>query len=150
MVREAIGRLRDQPASARAAVVILAVSVVMFIAAALQGDGPGSWDPLGDYPVQEVLEVTDTHVIVEGTKCNDSNAPVDVEGFVQWRRLDPLGFVHQSFPPESGVSRGTRIVGCETRIFENAIPAEVIAADSPGDRVPIPRPWHTEAFVLTE
>lgn len=87
----------------------------------------GEWDPLGEYPLQEVLSVTTETVTVEGTKCNATDRPVRIKGSVAWQRVDPLGFVLAG-----GTGTNIRPPGCETETFENDIPASVTRADRPG------------------
>ena len=116
------------------------------------------WNPLGEYPVQEVTEITDAAVFTHGIKCNDSDEPVNVAGSFGWQRLSPSGFAITL-----GEGRGVRIPGCEEFSFTNDIPDEVREADAPGTlwavvgtETPIaadgtegvPRRWATVAFEL--
>lgn len=118
------------------------------------------WHPLGPYPTQRVLDVTDDAVIVEGVRCA-SEDHVKVRATKSWVRLDPPGYVS---PPETAVIDLDFTEGCRTRTFVNTIPADVRAADSPGavwviagEDAPIDDDgtigasvyWSSEPFVLT-
>lgn len=144
---------------AYAAFLLAGIALTMIVVGALYvltGEDP--WDPLGDYPVQEVLSVEDGHVLVEGTKCNDSNGPVRVRGTFNWQRVSPRGFI-----VSLGEGVAVREVGCVTQTFDNTIPAEVLEVNKPGDvwrllgtetpingREGVPVTWQTENFELLE
>ena len=83
------------------------------------------YDPLGDFPEQEVLNEdhlvpTDSFVIIEGTKCNDSDETVTVAGEVSWQSVEPSGI---AFVVLAGV--GALDPGCTTETFHNPVPDEV-------------------------
>ncbi|RMH83121.1 MAG: hypothetical protein D6683_02450 [Actinomyces sp.] len=118
------------------------------------------WRPLGPYPVQRILGVTDTSVVVEGVRCA-SEPHVKVRTSMSWVRLDPPGYIS---PATVGVVDLDFTEGCRTRTFDNTIPADVREADSPGavwviagEDVPIDTDgtvgasvyWSSEPFVLT-
>lgn len=86
------------------------------------------YDPLGEFPLQTVTDITVEVVTVEGTKCNDSDLPVAVYGELGWQRMDPLGFSSQI---RSGSN--TRQPGCITSVFVNDIPEEVLEVNEDGD-----------------
>lgn len=109
------------------------------------------YDPLGEYPIQivtpeEILYdgskavFLEGDIEVEGTKCNDSEEPVPVVGFVTWRAVDPPGNII-----DTGQGRNIREPGCTTIVFQNQIPTEVqIAIQSQHDNG-IPDPiWRIE------
>lgn len=142
-----------------------------------------AWDPLGHYPIQTVEHIdtvlwstgssSDTPIEVAavplgpirvaGTKC--ANEEVTVHGTVFWQPVDPGGV---GFPGGEGAS--LRQEGCQTFIYVNTPPPEVVAwaegiIDSGG--TPImrltgtetptrdgtegePRTWVTEPFAWTE
>jgi hypothetical protein len=141
-------------------VTITAIVSVAFTAlTVIHAFEPEPWDPLGDYPLQVVLEVNDDHVITEGIKCNASREDVQVRGEFGWQRVDPSGF---AFPIGQGT--GVRTPGCERFTFQNNIPDEVRNADLPGAQWRIvgtetpfraegadgvPHTWQTETFELS-
>jgi hypothetical protein len=122
------------------------------------------WDPLGDYPVQKILNkdhkvsLTDTSnnvVKVDAIKCADE--PAQVAGSLRWQSVKPPGIVLMI-----GSGTGTRKQGCQEMFFENPIPPEVkavIKSGGPtvwvitGTETPlrdgqqgVPRAWTTEQF----
>lgn len=118
------------------------------------------WNPLGDYPVQTVVEVTAADVVIEGIKCNDSSATVNIAGTFNWVRIRPPGF--GTTPIES---TGARVPGCTSTRYVNSIPEEVHLLNVPGRDIwfitgtdwPIdpetgergtPRSWQTENFEI--
>ena len=110
---------------------IFVLTAAIFARHALTDSGEGTYDPLGEYPVQ-VVEADEIlrdgtkavfitgPVVVEGTKCNDTNEEVEVEGVISWQAVDPPGNII-----ETGTGRGVRISGCTTQVFQNAIPDAV-------------------------
>lgn len=116
--------------SRRAVLVLVAVNLVAVVVLAVvvwARVTEDTFDPLGSYPLQDVLNEGDPpvialneFVIVEGTKCNDTEHPVPIEGEMSWRNLDPRGSTFVT-----GVTPGTRLPGCVTTVFQNPIPAEV-------------------------
>ena len=141
---------------------VLAVAVIIAIRA------PTPWNPLGDYPVQRVVDrvpgiegpavkVGDA-LTVEATKC--AHVAVRVRGSSFWQSVDiPGTFVSAG----GGVS--DRSAGCLKRTFQNPLPPAVEQAakvkDGPhrwviagtetpirpdGKREGIPRAWSTEEF----
>jgi len=108
-------------------VALLIVGQLYFLRLSAQ---PDQYDPLGEYPVQEVmnrlpgvdvpaLRLGDT-VEVVGTKCNNTNNPVTVEGRSSWVSVEPPGGAYAS-----GEGIGTRDPGCVEKIYQNVIPKEV-------------------------
>lgn len=89
------------------------------------------YDPLGDYPTQIVtsrvpgLEAPSARlgetVNVTGTKCNDSDMPVQVRTTQVWALSVPAGT--QVERPTTGTA--TRVPGCTTVDYQNAIPPGV-------------------------
>lgn len=129
-----------------------------------------SFDPLGDYPPQDVIAderhgvptvtaADDVHVV--GIKCNESDAPVQVAGHAAWQSVDPPGTVIT-------VGEGTAIrePGCERFEFVNPVPPDVLArtrelggrvlwritgTETPirGDGIRgVPRTWTTETLAV--
>lgn len=154
-----VGRWLDQSFTMKLAVVALLGGVAMFIFGAIVAASEAEpWNPLGAYPAQEITEVNGVFVHSSGVKCNDSEKDVDVRGTFGWQRVTPPGF---AFTVGSGT--GTRIPGCERFEFDNDIPDEVRAADTPGavwritgTEIPftseeegLVRVWTTENFTLT-
>lgn len=88
------------------------------------------WEPLGPFPVQsvtefgDVIDVSNTVVTVEGTKCrnSDSGFGIQVQGSIGWRRLEPPGF----FTTPVVFNPVVVPEGCTTDVFSNPIPVEVI------------------------
>lgn len=136
----------------------VAVAAFTFWISAQLNAPPPPWDPIGEFPVQTVLQVTDEFVEIEGTKCYDE--AVQVVGAMSWRSVDPLGTT-----VEVGNGSVRREVGCLTQTFENSIPPEVRAAvdrgvtgwvingsETPVDDIQgrngVPRGWTTERFDL--
>ncbi len=143
----------------------LVVGIAMMVLAGITAGGftasllsPDPWTPIGAFPEQAVLEVTDTTTTVEGTKCYDE--PVTVAGSFGWQSLDPAGVVVLV-----GSGSAERDAGCLTQTFENPIPDEVLAhpevrlwkiqgtetpiADGEGKaREGVPKAWSTEPFEL--
>lgn len=83
------------------------------------------YDPLGDFPEQEVLNKdnkvrSDEFVVVAGTKCNDSDHDVVIAGELRWRSVEPSG---TSFTVFAGV--GDLPPGCNTEVFHNPVPEQV-------------------------
>ena len=113
------------------------------------------WDPIGEFPVQDVTEINEDFVHVVGTKCYDED--VSVRGEFGWQRVEPPGFAITL-----GAGQAEREEGCLTQEFNNDIPDEVREANTPGavwrivgeevpfdeDREGLPRSWRTEDFVL--
>lgn len=152
-------RWLDQPLTMKFAGLAMLIGVAMFVSGVIVAASETEpWNPLGTYPVQEVTEVNDVFVHSSGVKCNDSEKDVDVRGTFGWQRVTPPGF---AFTVGSGT--GTRTPGCERFEFDNNIPDEVRAADSPGavwritgteipftdDDEGLARVWTTENFILT-
>ena len=113
-------------------IVVLGVALLVLAAAILYAEirTEEVWDPLGDYPTQEVtstvrgIEGPATHidgtVNVHATKCNDTSMPVDVETTLTWRSVEPRGAAWQR-----GSSLAVRDPGCESLSFANPIPGPV-------------------------
>ena len=117
------------------------------------------FDPLGNYPVQSVDEVTLDSVTTTGTKCNDSDQPVGIVGEFNWFRVVPPGF---GTVPVNGSTE--LLPGCTTKTFTNSIPTEVLRVNEPDDlwfitgteypihpstgELGVPRTWQTENFSI--
>ena len=122
--------LPEQRRSRRLAILVLVV-LVLAVAVNL---GETAWhvrshiveyDPLGEFPEQEVLNddhrvPTDSFVIIEGTQCNDSDETVTLSGEISWRSVDPPGI---AFVVLAGVTELPP--GCRTETFHNPVPEEV-------------------------
>lgn len=152
-------------ALACATVALLTLAAVVVWAELRQ---PDLWDPLGDYPVQVVVDrdhsiSLDGLVEVEATKC--ARERVEVRGVLSWQATDPPGA-----NIETGSGTSVREEGCESFRFANPIPFEVREAISAqhaagleapvwritgtetpvdGDREGVPRVWVTENFEVT-
>lgn len=141
--------------STLAASAVVAAAALAIMASTLWQSVRPPWNPIGDFPEQEVTEVNDTFVHVVGTKCYDED--VTVRGSFGWQRVDPPGF---AITLGEGVA--DREAGCLTQEFDNNIPASVLDANTPGatwritgtetpfddDREGLPRVWQTEPFTL--
>ncbi len=110
------------------------------------------WTPIEPFEIQTVLEVTDTHVIVEGTKCYTE--PVKVFGSFWWQSIEPPGTILNRLEGSA-----MRPAGCRTFVFENPIPPEALASDvetwalmgqetPEGSRPGVTGVWETEEFSL--
>ena len=114
-----------------AVVVALASLALLGFVVIRQWTESAPFDPLGQYPPQEVMNRTagvrgpSAHVgddvVVTGIKCNDSDVPVTVRGSYSWVSVEPRGAV---VPTGEGLTQ--RRPGCETFRFENPMPDEVI------------------------
>lgn len=97
---------------------------------------PDIWDPLGEYPPQ-TISTADTDpldglpvayldepsvITSEGTKCNDSDEPVDVAAQSAWTSIEPRGY---SVPNSTGNT--TRQPGCIPELYSNEINPELKA-----------------------
>lgn len=83
------------------------------------------WNPLGEYPIQIVAELSQelgADVEVTGIKCNNTDAPVTVRGSLSWRSVDPAG---TTVLVGEGVA--DRQPGCVATTFVNPQPDEVQA-----------------------
>lgn len=143
----------------KVAIVLAVVSTVLAVALGWSyWQQSQEWNPLGEYPTQEVRAVRATEVDVHGIKCNDSDAPVTVRGTgISWQRVNPRGAIIESSP---GGGTAERPPGCLGQDFTNAIPEQVFAEDLPGalwritgtevpfedGREGVPRTWETELF----
>lgn len=141
-------------ATIASATAVVAFSALLWVAYTV--DEP--WDPLGQYPVQRVDEVTDHQITTTGTKCNTAVESVRIVGEFNWFRVIPPGF--GSVP-----TNGTRVIdpGCTTETFTNEIPQAVLdvntlddmwyitgtewPVDAHGKRG-VPRTWFTENFAI--
>lgn len=137
--------------------LLLAIAVLAGLAVLLTQNE--TWDPLGDYPIQEATVQPDGTVFSVGIKCNDSDSPVSIRGSFTWQKVEPPGF------NLTNEGTGVRDPGCTRSEFINTPPAEVLAVNNPGDvwkltgiEYPInedgtegePRVWETNTFILTE
>lgn len=127
-----VRRLRRVTAATTAlAVVAFLVAAVVVVVVAHD-----RWDPLGAYPVQDVLDTTiapGESVRVVGVKCVRSDTTVTVRGAYSWQSLDPSGtFVEGGEGVAVRYPRGARPEGpkpdkrgCTTFRFENPVPGPV-------------------------
>lgn len=137
------------------AAVSVACSIALF-SLWLTQDKP--YNPLGEYPIQEIVSTTATTVTVRGVKCVDVDVAVDIVGEFNWFRIVPPGF---GTTPIGGAA--VRVPGCQPFEFVNTIPSEVLAVNNPdvdlwyitGTEWPIDpatgqrgvsRTWRTENF----
>lgn len=114
------------------------------------------WSPLGPFPTQKIVEVTDAHVVTEGVK--NYREDVRIRGGAWWQCTDPPGTL---IP----IGQGTafRIKGRLEIRYENPIPDRARSAncrawklsgtetpiDEAGDRRNgLPLTWETEDFSL--
>lgn len=98
----------------------------------VQAFQPEPFDPLGEYPIQQVANtvpgVSGPAVLlgqdlsVSGTKCNDTNKQVAVRGQYEWVLTVPPGTT-VPHPPGTGI----RLPGCTAFVFSNPMPDRVIA-----------------------
>lgn len=125
-----------------AALVVSVFSLVLTISIGVRGS---PWNPLGEYPTQQVKNRSVTpstypagssinlstaangpnlyvnqDVEVEGTKCNASSEVVEIVGTTQWVAIEPPGSI---FVTGSGSSH--RDPGCTTRNYKNPVPTVV-------------------------
>lgn len=152
-------RLIVTAVTAAAALFVLSAVLVVLLVGELRSNRP--WDPLGEYPVQEVtngpkIPIAAT-VHVTATKCAD--VTVDVRGSSSWASVTPPGTIIPS-----GQGAGQREAGCTVIDYENRIPDEVAAVVRAGGstvwrivgtetpfeegREGVPRAWRTEDFEI--
>jgi hypothetical protein len=134
--------------------VAVAVLTVVTVAIVLSLFTP---DPLGDYPLQQVIAVTDTAVIVEGTKCVDADEPIHVAGGYSWYSADTPGLVIGRVEVAT-----IRQPGCTTVRYSNAYPESITPGTwhLAGEECPINpntgarngrcRRWQTENFIVPD
>lgn len=108
-------------------VMVLVIGAAIALWAVTIQSTRSQWSPLGDFPDQTVLSVTDVFVEIEGTKCYDE--PVRVRGGVGWRAVDPPGALIVA-----GEGVADREQGCFTEVFRNPIPVEVLALEEALDQ----------------
>lgn len=132
----------------------------------------GVWDPIGEFPEQTVVEVTDTHVIVVATKC--FNESLTTSGEISWTSVEPLGVLvpvatgSRSRDLDEYDADGLPLYdddGCITETFNNPIPhgarehdevsiwtitgIETPVVDGNGNnRHGAPAAWATQPFTL--
>jgi len=142
-------------------IALVLLSVVNIAGLVFADKPPVVFAPLGPYVEQQVVDVTDTAVIIDATRCA-SIPQVRVMSTVSWHRLEPPG-------AEFGAGVGMADLvfdadGCHTTRFVNTIPAAVRALDLPGARwviVGVDTPidaqgrfgeqiaWQSQSFVIT-
>lgn len=147
---------RPQQVGLAAVSLLLVLLVVLEVAIILGVYDDDEWQPLGPYPVQDVLEINEAFVRVVGTKCAEED--VTVRGTYGWMRVEPPGF-----SVTLGEGTGGREAGCHTQEFRNDIPSTVSDLNEPGhvwiilgSETPVrddgtegvPLGWQTEEFVL--
>lgn len=126
-----------------------------------------------DYPDQKIanhidgLEIPavllDNSVQSQGTKCNNSKAPVKLKGVVFWASVNPAGTTL-----ETGHGSNERKVGCETTSYTTLIPeivkqktldlSQVIqnkcvawkmtGIETPDNPKILPETWQSETFLI--
>ena len=115
---------------------LFAVAVALVVVAAsllyIELRTPERWDPLGDYPTQQVLSrvpgvegpATTAHgtVDVTATKCSNADEPIEIDTELAWRSVDPGGAAWSR-----GHSQAVRDPGCTSLRFDNPIPPQVRA-----------------------
>lgn len=142
-------------------IALIVLSLVNIAGFVLRSDTPAVFAPLGPYPTQQIVDVTDTAVIVDATRCA-SIPQVRVMSMVSWHRLEPPG---AEFGAGFGITDLTfGADGCNTTRFIYTIPAAVRALDHPGDQWTIVRidtpidtqdrfgeqiAWQSTPFVIT-
>ena len=115
-------------------IVVLGVALICLAAAIIYAElrTEEVWDPLGDYPIQEVTSTVpgvngpattiDGTVDVSAIKCNNTAREVNVETTLAWRSVEPRGATWNR-----GGSIAVRGPGCESLTFSNVIPDPVVA-----------------------
>ena len=136
--------------------VMLGLSLVVLVSAVADA---GPWDPIGDFPVQTVVEVDVDAVTIDGVKCYDER--VEVIGSFWWQSVNPPGAI-------AGTASGAaeRDAGCHEFRFVNPVPLEVLELDgvlggaewiitgietpidASGGREGLPHSWRSEPFRL--
>ena len=139
--------------AALAATVLIAVTGYTALRA---GD---QWNPLGEFPVQQVIapgpfsiSAGDT-IPIDATLCW-GDAPVNATAEIVWVRLEPGGFRIEAF-----TSVRDHAAGCESGHFENVMPEGI----QPGTWIitglvtplreqgtGVPRAWETTRFEVVE
>lgn len=116
-------------AYAALAAVVALVSVVTYETWQRASD----WDPLGEYPVQTLLNADgtspigvptyylDDEITVQGKKCNAAASPVRISGTMSWISDQPPGTIITL-----GNSAGVRQPGCSQMTYSNPIPKPVL------------------------
>lgn len=105
--------------------------VQFYVLSNIAKTSPEVYDPLGNYPTQEVLNtipgvsgpalrVGET-LNITAIKCNNAKKDVEITGAKFWNLIEPRG---TNIPDGKGV--GVRKAGCETFHYENPIPQSVL------------------------
>ena len=125
--------IRRRRILSRLGIIIITVAMTLTLAG-LASIVAGSlrWDPLGEYPLQvvmnkqEILNGTsyptiglDDTLVVTGIKC--ASGRVKVEGTVTWVTDEPPGS-----EIETGTNTGTRGPGCVNQTYRVSVPDEIV------------------------
>jgi len=125
--------MRRRRILSRLGIIIITVAMTLTLAglAFLVADSL-RWDPLGEYPLQvvmnnqEILDGTsyptislDDTLVVTGIKC--ASGRVKVEGTVTWVTDEPPGS-----EIETGTNSGTRGPGCVNQTYRVSVPDEIV------------------------
>ena len=125
--------IRRRRILSRLGIIIITVAMTLTLAG-LASIVAGSlrWDPLGEYPLQvvmnkqEILNGTsyptiglDDTLVVTGIKC--ATGRIKVEGTVTWVSDEPPGS-----EIETGTNTGTRGPGCVNQTYRVSVPDEIV------------------------
>lgn len=141
------------------ACIALSMAAILFL---LVWRETTAFEPLGDYPEQEVISRLEGYddpsvfrsdiVVIRGTKCVNSKDPVAVAATSLWRLMEPVG-PSVIVPYRNSIT--VRNHGCVTTEFRNRLPAEVTpglwrmegwdTVDSGDGRKQVVA-WYTQAF----
>lgn len=126
-------QIRRRVIVSRIGIIVITVAMTLMLAglASLIVDSL-RWDPLGEYPLQvvmnkqEILNGTsyptislDDTLVVTGIKC--ASGRVKVEGTVTWVTDEPPGS-----EIETGTNTGTRGPGCVNQTYRVSVPDEIM------------------------
>ena len=125
--------IRRRRILSRLGIIIITVAMTLTLAGlASLVAGSLRWDPLGEYPLQvvmnnqEILDGTsyptiglDDTLVVTGIKC--ASGRVKVEGTVTWVTDEPPGS-----EIETGTNAGTRGPGCVNQTYRVSVPDEIV------------------------
>lgn len=126
-------QIRRRAIVSRIGIIVITVAMTLMLAglASLIVDSL-RWDPLGEYPLQvvmnkqEILDGTsyptislDDTLVVNGIKC--ASGRVKVEGTVTWVTDEPPGS-----EIETGTNAGTRGPGCVNQTYRVSVPDEIV------------------------
>lgn len=111
-------------------VAVTVATVALILAAVTVWRSWQQWDPLGDYPVQRVVNTLPGYnfpavrvadeVTIEGQKCNATNGKVNVRGGSRWVEVDPAGWQTPYL-----LGQAVRLPGCTRLTYTSPLPPEV-------------------------